>query len=247
MPEVVERRYPVCHVLTEGWLHFDKDTGMREAVRARCTTTLIVGREGCILVDPGADDESIPRALAQHSYTPADIDTVFLTHSHADHYEGLELFPGALWCMAPEELSYWRHQAGGASEPIFTRVFPARTQLQPGVRVFPTPGHTPGHSSVLVANDQGLTIIAGDAVMNNAYFRQVEPFHNAIDWDTATRSMRLVGALADEVIPGHGIRFSTGAPRPLPRPRGHAGVTDDAMDVSTGSATLGPLGSSPKR
>jgi glyoxylase-like metal-dependent hydrolase (beta-lactamase superfamily II) len=30
------------------------------------------------------------------------------------------------------------------------------------VRVVPTPGHSPGHQSVLVATDDGLVVIAGD-------------------------------------------------------------------------------------
>lgn len=207
-----EPTYPTCYVLTEGWLHFDRHTGMREAVRARCTTTLIVSSTGTVLIDPGADAEVLTRALAQYGYSPADIDTVFLTHSHADHYEGIELFADALWCMPPEELSYWRHQAGGQAQPVFARIVPAGPELLPGVRMFPTPGHTPGHSSVLVTSARGTTVVAGDAVMNYAYFLRVEPFHNAIDWQSATASIRLITALANDVIPGHGASFSTVLP-----------------------------------
>ena len=35
-------------------------------------------------------------------------------------------------------------------------------EIVPGVRVLPTPGHTPGHQSVLVDTDDGLVICAGD-------------------------------------------------------------------------------------
>ncbi len=34
--------------------------------------------------------------------------------------------------------------------------------IAPGVRVVPTPGHTPGHQSVAVDTDDGVVMIAGD-------------------------------------------------------------------------------------
>jgi N-acyl homoserine lactone hydrolase len=35
-------------------------------------------------------------------------------------------------------------------------------EVAAGVRVLPTPGHTPGHQSVLVETDDGLVVVAGD-------------------------------------------------------------------------------------
>ena len=35
-------------------------------------------------------------------------------------------------------------------------------EIVPGVRVLPTPGHSPGHQSVLVDTDEGLVILGGD-------------------------------------------------------------------------------------
>jgi N-acyl homoserine lactone hydrolase len=35
-------------------------------------------------------------------------------------------------------------------------------ELAPGVRVLPTPGHTPGHQSVLVDTEDGLVVVGGD-------------------------------------------------------------------------------------
>jgi N-acyl homoserine lactone hydrolase len=35
-------------------------------------------------------------------------------------------------------------------------------EIVPGVRVVPTPGHSPGHQSVLVETDDGLVVVAGD-------------------------------------------------------------------------------------
>ncbi len=43
-------------------------------------------------------------------------------------------------------------------------------ELAPGVRVLPTPGHTPGHQSVLVDTEDGLAVVAGDVAYSWAEF-----------------------------------------------------------------------------
>jgi len=35
-------------------------------------------------------------------------------------------------------------------------------QILPGIRLLPTPGHAPGHQSVLVDTEDGLVVLAGD-------------------------------------------------------------------------------------
>jgi N-acyl homoserine lactone hydrolase len=35
-------------------------------------------------------------------------------------------------------------------------------EVLPGIRLLPTPGHTPGHQSVLVDTDEGLVVVGGD-------------------------------------------------------------------------------------
>ncbi|GAC1396901.1 MAG: hypothetical protein NVSMB52_10570 [Chloroflexota bacterium] len=161
------------------------------------------------MIDPGWDQELLIQALDARGVAPSDVQTVFLTHFHPDHYEAIHFFPDALWCMAGEELSYWR--SIGTPVAQFARVFPARSRLAPWIHIVPTPGHTPGHSSVLAATDQGFTVIAGDAVMTSSYFWRGEPFHNSLDWSAATNSIQLLAAVADEIIPGHGAAFSTSA------------------------------------
>jgi glyoxylase-like metal-dependent hydrolase (beta-lactamase superfamily II) len=83
-------------------------------------------------------------------------------------------------------------------------------QIVPGVRVFPTPGHTPGHQSVAVETAAGTAVICGDAVFR---YRNMEPrpeehwrywvqqrYVSMIDgW----RSVEEIDRRADFILPGH--------------------------------------------
>ena len=88
-------------------------------------------------------------------------------HLHFDHCGGNRLFPGI-------PIRVQRREREAACEPGYTIPewveFPGaryvelegEEEIVPGVRVLPTPGHTPGHQSVLVDTDDGLVVVAGD-------------------------------------------------------------------------------------
>lgn len=53
------------------------------------------------------------------------------------------------------------------------RLLDGETKILPGVRLLPTPGHTPGHQSLLVETAMGLAILAGQAVYAAAEFAAI--------------------------------------------------------------------------
>jgi glyoxylase-like metal-dependent hydrolase (beta-lactamase superfamily II) len=66
----------------------------------------------------------------------------------------------------------------------------------PGVRVFPTPGHTPGHVSVQV----GSTVVLGDVVVHQLQVEDPDTVYVS-DHDAAASAVtrrRVLGELADE-------------------------------------------------
>ena len=80
----------------------------------------------------------------------------------------------------------------------------------PGVIVIPTPGHSPGHQSVVVETKSGKVIAAGDAVMsgenltgdaaNHLRFNMLGRYVNMKD---AWHSLEKLADIGGTILPGH--------------------------------------------
>jgi N-acyl homoserine lactone hydrolase len=128
--------------------------------------------QGRVLVDTGLID-STPELDQEWSprfdpdAIPRDVAFVINTHLHFDHCGGNRLFAGM-----PIYVQRIEREAARAEDYTIPEwvEFEGATyveldgeqQLLPGLRVVPTPGHTPGHQSVLVETDDGLVVVAGD-------------------------------------------------------------------------------------
>jgi glyoxylase-like metal-dependent hydrolase (beta-lactamase superfamily II) len=153
---------------------------------------VIRSRDRLVLVDAGfaGKTELVGRLLGNlkaMGVAPADIDTIVMTHMHPDHEAGLTdssgkaLFPKAELVLHENELAFW--QDDGAMARATTegqgdfrlarealaaygdRVRTVKTdEVVPGVRAFPTPGHTPGHTAWLVESNGDGLLIWGDIV-----------------------------------------------------------------------------------
>jgi N-acyl homoserine lactone hydrolase len=128
--------------------------------------------QGRVLVDTGLID-STPELDEQWSprfdpdTIPRDAVCVINTHLHFDHCGGNRLFAGKpIYVQRLEReaaraedytIPEWVDFAGATYVEL-----EGEEEVLPGLRVLPTPGHTPGHQSVLVATDEGLAVVAGD-------------------------------------------------------------------------------------
>ncbi|WP_328302586.1 MBL fold metallo-hydrolase [Streptomyces sp. NBC_00435] len=110
----------------------------------------------------------LPAALAEAGIAPADVEAVVLTHLHEDHTgwtldaAGRPFFPAARYLVQGAEVA-----ALDRADPVWDwTVAPLRAsgqlqevagvhRLAPGLTLLPTPGHTPGHQSVLVEGAAG--------------------------------------------------------------------------------------------
>ena len=175
---------------------------------------LIEGKSKLILVDTGFDYEqdssdknrkrssdTLKRCLSESGVSPGDIDIIFVTHWHRDHFGNIDLFKGAKLL---------------ASRPVVDKFKPAGfepvdnlTMIDEDVMAVYTPGHTEGHCSLIVKGDIN-TAIAGDAIVSRGYFHEGGLWdHNSdfFDEKTGQLSMKLLAEASHLIIPGHGMPF----------------------------------------
>ena len=158
--DFVDTCYLIKH--TQGW--FLWDTGIADAVAAM--------PNGLAPADPKAVTWRRPKTLAaqleQIGVKPSDIKTMGVSHTHPDHIGNVEMFPQATLYVQKAEYDW----PGTNNEPRFKPSHPV--ELLSGdkdvfgdgsVTVLSTPGHTPGHQSLLVKLPKtGAVVLSGDAV-----------------------------------------------------------------------------------
>ena len=145
-------------------------------------------------------------ALAAIGCAPSDIAAVINTHLHFDHCGENRLFAGVpIYVQAAE---YEAAAAYGYTVPEWVQFVGAKynqltgeDEIATGVTVLPTPGHTPGHQSVLVETDGGLAVIAGHAAYTATEYADEEPAVGG-DWDDAAyaRSLASLRGLAPQRV-----------------------------------------------
>ncbi len=171
--------------------------GVRSAI---CTCTLIQGEGFRLLVDPSLSkaDEMTRELDRRTGLKPGDIDAVFITPEHGDHFVGLAHFPQARWLSGSEVAA-----ALNKSKKLPKPVESVAGRLYEAIDVIPTPGHTMSHCS-LRFDCEGLSVaVTGDAVATRDFWRERRGYFNCVDFDLSARSIGQIAELADVVVPGH--------------------------------------------
>ncbi|WP_159567725.1 MBL fold metallo-hydrolase [Budvicia diplopodorum] len=193
-------------------MFLDSTNGVQTAVNAYLINT----GTNLVLVDSGAAKcfgptlGGIQNNIRAAGYTPEQIDTVLLTHLHADHSCGINeqgkmVFPNAVVYASKADADYWLSPEIAAKAPeeakgLFQmaqdsvapyqaanhfKVYSPGDTLIAGVEVVPTPGHTPGHASYLFSAKGQELLIWGDIVHSHSIqFAQPEI---AMEFDTDSK------------------------------------------------------------
>jgi N-acyl homoserine lactone hydrolase len=192
--DLVDNCYLIKH--SQGWLLWD--TGLADAVSAM--------PEGQRPADPRAIHWRRPKTLAgqlqQLGVKPSDIKYVAVSHSHPDHIGNAAMFPQSMLLVQKAEYE-WPAQLG----PRFKPELPV-TKLEGDHDVFgdgsviivATPGHTPGHQSLLVKLlKSGALLLSGDAVhfKENWDNRRVPEF-NSNEEQSRASMQRMANIMAKE-------------------------------------------------
>jgi N-acyl homoserine lactone hydrolase len=188
---------------------------------AFCGVTLIEGTRR-ILVDVAHNGRRtlLLDRLKERGLTPDDIDYIFLTHAHWDHMLNIDLFPNAKVLIHPVERSYIKDpRPTDWATPSYTTLILESTQLQEvregdeiddGVSVIETPGHSRGSMALLVRGDNETLAVSGDALPNGLSVKTGLP--RIVFWDEneAKASIRKLLDAAGAFYPGHDRPFRVG-------------------------------------
>ena len=148
--------------------------------RRQCTSYLIKGRDGAVLVDPGcgAFEDELFDGIRTAGVEVRQIHHVLLTHCHFDHTLGagrlrdrgmkLAAHPRTAEILRDGGHQVWYEYPG--------YVIPAQVDITPAdgdvmtlsgidIRVLYTPGHTDGCASYMVETNEGLAVFTGDLLV----------------------------------------------------------------------------------
>ncbi len=114
---------------------------------------------------------SIADALAQVEIDERDVVAVICSHLHFDHCgqnevfhrRGIPIYAQAAEIEVARGAGYTVPEWAYIPEPSVRRVR-GDERIMDGVRIIETPGHTPGHQSVVVDTAEGPVIVAGQCV-----------------------------------------------------------------------------------
>jgi N-acyl homoserine lactone hydrolase len=140
------------------------DTGVPDAVAAMPDGMVVAG--GAITYRRA---KTLAAQLAEVGVKPAEVTYVAVSHTHGDHVGNLGLFPSSTILIPGAEYDW---AMGLPTKPAFVATQTIETLTgdrdvfgDGSVTILSTPGHTPGHQSLLVLLPKtGALVLSGDAV-----------------------------------------------------------------------------------
>ncbi|MGH8431984.1 MAG: N-acyl homoserine lactonase family protein [Solimonas sp.] len=148
-----------CYLIRHGSDWFLWDTGYPDSVAEKPVTSAI---------GTATRAKTLAAQLAEIGVKPSDIRYVAVSHTHGDHVGNVDMFPASTLLIQKAELD-WAFAPD--KRPPFKGERPIR-KLEGDLDVFgdgsvtilSTPGHTPGHQSLLVRLPKtGWLVLTGDA------------------------------------------------------------------------------------
>jgi glyoxylase-like metal-dependent hydrolase (beta-lactamase superfamily II) len=187
-------------------------------LRFRCFAVRPDSGAGTVLVDAGIGPAGSPAAawapvpgrlpeeLAAAGIDPDDVATVVLTHLHTDHIGWAVTDATPYFRNARYLLQRIEYEAVDTLNPSLRErllqplqatgqlwLVDGEAALATGVRAIATPGHTPGHQSVLLDSGDEVVLVTGDLLVHAVQL--VDPdvsYANEVDPDQARETRRVL-------------------------------------------------------
>ncbi|WP_233583176.1 N-acyl homoserine lactonase family protein [Corallococcus sp. CA053C] len=155
-------------------------------------------------------ETSLGAQLTRLGLTPANVRYVGFSHLHADHAGNANAFTSSTWLLQRREFD-WATQTPvplGVDPGVFSTWRDAKVQLLDGdfdvfgdgsVRIISTPGHTPGHQSLMLRlRHAGTRVLSGDLCHTREnWVRHGVPAFNTSREDTLSSITRVEALLKD--------------------------------------------------
>jgi len=186
---------------------------------------LVLAGSQVVLVDTGIGDgnayideqfepqrNSIADELQEHHVTTNDVDAIVNSHLHFDHCGNNHLFPNAEIYVQQKELEIARTTLYTVREwfdydSARLHAVSGDNEICDGVKILSTPGHTPGHQSVLIESQKKRSLIAAQAAFTaDEYQRGGDAkvqAHEGLEDSYLASLARLKLIEADEVFLSH--------------------------------------------
>lgn len=150
-------------------------------------------------------DEAIVPQLARLGIEPSQISAIGISHYHGDHLAQIGHFPQATLFIGKADFEVIKANAGGAK--LFAPWVGGKSPLRlatgdrdvfgdGSVTMLSTPGHTPGHMSLLVRLGGRSVLLSGDAVHLREQLGTRNPPGNGTDLAAARKSVARLLAVA---------------------------------------------------
>jgi len=179
-------------------------------ITSQSTVTLVKTDGLNILIDPGWQDPGKPDRLLHDLHyfglTPNDIDELFITHWHLDHWNGIPLFPEVRVTFAGIGLSVVKKHLEDFAEGRELVKLSEGDTWHSGMELMSTDGHTSHDHSVKMQLDNKTYIATGDAIVSKMYYETKTFFPNhrvEKNRNDLMASYDKIVSQADFIIPGH--------------------------------------------
>jgi glyoxylase-like metal-dependent hydrolase (beta-lactamase superfamily II) len=190
--EELRGRYPETFTGEDGWL-FHVHCYL---VRAKGVVVLVdsgFGPSWTIAAQWAGVAGQLPAELDEVGVSVADVGQVVITHLHLDHIgwtvsgpdDGTPTFPNARYLVGRSDWEGFRELGDEEDRAAFDQqvrplaaagvldLVDGERELSEGLTLVPTPGHTPGHQSLLVQADGRTALLSGD--LTNHPVQATEP------------------------------------------------------------------------
>jgi glyoxylase-like metal-dependent hydrolase (beta-lactamase superfamily II) len=162
---------------------------------------------GTVVLKHRLTGPSLPEQVSARGVDPSEVSTVVMTHLHNDHVSGSGLWPHATFVVDRVEraaasgpgpyvtahlatIGRWREVDYSAPQVEAFESFGRTIDLFGDglVRLVSSPGHSPGHQSVLLRLGDRYALVCGDAAMSTLELRERVIDGVVVDQDSYLRS-----------------------------------------------------------